>query len=206
MHLYVITANCLPYASCRNDENSAFDDASDDSAEPHERTRPYGAGAPRGVAAAATGATRRARSAPAASGRQQSPRLAARLSGTAAHALGIDAARRQARLGQRGAHRSEYRPTEASGADLHRRPGVVEPDIALTLDGSAAGVTFRTGVAQRLPQRGSRSVVQGWAAAAAAVAAVVVLRPSGDTARHAWHAQCRERRSGRISRTGSSTC
>src|SRR5829696_2134308 len=27
-------------------------------------------------------------------------------------------------------------------------PGVVEPDIALTLDGSAAGVTFRTGVAR----------------------------------------------------------
>ena len=27
-------------------------------------------------------------------------------------------------------------------------PGVVEPDIALTLDGSAAGVTFRTGIAR----------------------------------------------------------
>ena len=68
--------------------------------------------------------------------------------GTAAHALGIDAARGQARLGQRGTCRSEYRPAEASGADLHRRSGVVEPDIALTLDGSAAGVTFRTGVAR----------------------------------------------------------
>ncbi len=168
--------------------------------------RSYSAGPPRGGAAAAAGVAGRARSAPAASRRQQPPRLAARLSGAAAHALGIDAARGQARLGERGAVRSEYGPAEASGVDLHRRSRRGRAGHCPDARRFGRRRHVSNGRCASVPQRRSRSLLQGWSAAAAAVAPVAVLRPVGDTAGHAWHAQPRERRSRTHFRCRSSSC
>ena len=84
--------------------------------------------------------------------------------------------------------------------------GVVEPDIALTLDGSAAGITFRTGVARvfrkedldRLFKDGPPLLPPSLLSLCCVP--LVTRRGTLGTLNR------RERRSGRLSGTGSSIC
>ena len=102
-------------------KNPAFDDGPDDSAEPHGRTRPYRCRRLEASAAAAAGAARRA----------HRLRLLLDVNNLLVSRLEVSrscsarcrnrCSASSARLGERGAHRSGDRPTEASGAGIHDR-------------------------------------------------------------------------------------